>query len=128
MHKEVFPGKEKSGLSLVAFRARQGPWQGFPAKEICLKCRKPWFNSWVGKIPWRRDRLPTPVFLGFPGGSVSKESTCNVGDLSSVPGLGRSPEGRHGNPLQCSCLENLHGQKGLAGYSPWGCKESDMTE
>ena len=35
---------------------------------ICLQCRRPRFNSWVGKIPWKRDRLPTPVFLGFPGG------------------------------------------------------------
>ena len=62
--------------------------------------------TWVWKIPWRRDRLPTPVFLGFPGGSDGKESTCNVGDLGSILGLGRSPGGRHGNPLQYSCLEN----------------------
>ena len=40
------------------------------------------FDSWVGKIPWRRNRLLTPVFLGFPGGSDGKESTCDVGDLS----------------------------------------------
>ena len=38
-------------------------------KRICLQCRRPQFDSWVGKFPWRRDRLPTPVFLGFPGGS-----------------------------------------------------------
>ena len=56
--------------------------------------------------PWRRDRLPTPVFLDLPGGSDSKESTCNVGDLGLIPGLGRFPGGGHGNPLQCSCLEN----------------------
>ena len=97
-------------------------------KRICLQCRKPQFNSWVRKIPWRRDKLPTPVFLGFPDGSVSKESTCNVGDLDSIPGLGRSPGGGYGNPLQYSCLENPHGQRSLAGYSPWGRKESDMTE
>ena len=52
------------------------------------------------------DRLLTPVFLGFPGGSVSKESTCNAGDVSLIPGLGRSPGGGHGNPLHYSCLEN----------------------
>ena len=80
------------------------------------------------KIPWRRDRLPTPVFLGFPGGSNGKESACNVGDLSSVPGLGRSPGGEHGNPIQNSCLENPHGQRSLVGYSPWGRKELDTTE
>ena len=43
--------------------------------------KRPWFNSWVRKIPWRRDRLPTPVFSGFPGGSDGKESSCNVVDL-----------------------------------------------
>ena len=47
---------------------------------------------------WRRDRLPTPVFLGFPCGSAGKESTCNVGDLGSILGLGRSPGGGYGNP------------------------------
>jgi len=51
-----------------------------------------------------------------------------VGDLGLIAGLGRSPEGGHGNPLQYSCLENLHRQRSLVDYSPWGCKESDMTE
>ena len=45
------------------------------------------------------EKGPTPVFMGFPGGSDDKESTCNVGDLGSIPELGRSPRGRHGNPL-----------------------------
>ena len=62
---------------------------------------------------------------GFPGGSDSKESTCNVGNLISIPGLGRSPGGGHGNPLQYSCLENPHGQRSLVGDSSWGCKELD---
>ena len=57
---------------------------------------------------------------GFPGGSDGKESASNVGDLGLILGLGRSP--------QYSCLENPHGQKSVAGYSPWGHKESDMTE
>ena len=51
-----------------------------------------------------------------------------MGDMGSSPGLGRSPGGWHGNPLQYSCLENPCGQGSLAGYSPWDCKESDMTE
>ena len=75
-------------------------------KIIHLQCRKPWLNSWVRKITWRRDRLPTPIFLGFPGGSDGKESSCNMGDLGSIPGSGRSPGGGNGNPLQYSCLEN----------------------
>ena len=53
-----------------------------------------------------KDRLPTPVFLGFPCGSARKESTCNVGDLGLIPGLGRSPGAGKGYPLQYSGLEN----------------------
>ena len=57
--------------------------------------QKTLFDSWVGKICWRRDRLPTPVYLGFPCGSAGKESACNVGDLGLIPGLGRfSGEGK----------------------------------
>ena len=60
----------------------------------------------VGKIPWRRDRLPTPVFLGSPCGSAGKESACDVGDLDLIPGLGRAPGEGKGYPLQYSGLEN----------------------
>ena len=81
-----------------------------------------------GEDPLETDRLPTPVFLGFPGGSVSKESLCSAGDLGSIPGLGRSPGGEHGKPLENSCLENPHGQRSLVGCNPWGHKESDTTE
>ena len=58
------------------------------------------------KVPWRKDRLPTPVFLGFPCGSAGKESSCNVGDLGSIPGLERSPGEGKGDSLQYSGLEN----------------------
>ena len=50
-------------------------------------------DSWVRKIPWIKDKLLTPVFLGFSGGSDNIESTCNMGDLDLVPGLGISPGG-----------------------------------
>ena len=96
--------------------------------RIHLQCRRPWFNFWVRKNHWRRDRLPTPVFLGFPSGSDGKESTWNAGDLGLIPGFGRCPGGGHGNPLQDSCLENPHGQRSLADYHPQGYKESDTTE
>ena len=46
-------------------------------------------------------------YTGFPGGSDYKESACDAGDLGLIPGLGRSPGGGHGNPLQYSCLENI---------------------
>ena len=62
---------------------------------------------------------------------VIKKSPANAGDVrvaGSVPGLGRSPGGGHGNPLCYSCQENPHGQRSLEGYRPWGHKESDMTE
>ena len=82
------------------------------------------FDCRVGKIRWRRDRLPTPIFLGFPGGSAGKESAYNVGDLGNlglIPGLGRSPGEGKGYPLQYSGLETSMD-------SPWGRQESDTTE
>ena len=70
----------------------------------------------------------THTHKSFPGGSWVKESTCNAGDLCSIPGLGRCPGGGHANSLQYSCLENPHEQRSLACCRPWGHKESDMTE
>ena len=78
--------------------------------------------------PLKKGLATHPVFLGFPDDPDDKESTCNVGDLGSIPGLGRFPVLGHSNPLQCSCLEDPSGQRSLAGYSPWGCKELDMTK
>ena len=62
---------------------------------------------------------------------VVKNPSVNTGDIrdsGSIPGLGRSPGGGHGNPLQYSCLKNPHGYRSLVGYSPQGCKELDTTE
>ena len=75
------------------------------------------FLGW--KIYWRRDRLPTPVFLVF-----HCVSACNTGDLGSIPRLGRSPgEGRKRLPTPGFWPGEFHGL-----YSPWGRKESDTTE
>ena len=63
-------------------------------------------DSWVGKICWRRDRLPSPVFFSFPCGSAGKECACNEGDLGLIPELGKSPGEGKGYPLQYSGLEN----------------------
>ena len=90
---------------------------------ICLQSRRRWFDSWVGNITWRRDRLPVPGFMAFPGGSDGKESVCSVGNLGLIPGLGRSPGGGHGNPLQYSCLENPMDRKAWQSYGP-GFKKS----
>ena len=53
--------------------------------------------------------------LELPCGSDGKESACNAGDLGSILGFGRSPGGGHGNPLQYSHVENIHGQRSLEG-------------
>ena len=52
----------------------------------------------------------------------------DTGDTGSISGLGRSPGGGNNNPLQYSCLKKSYGQRSLEGYSPKGCRESDMTE
>ena len=64
-------------------------------------------------------------FMCILGGSDSKESTCNAGDPGLIPGSGRFPGGENGSPLQYSCMGNSM-KRGV--YSPWGRKESDMTE
>ena len=85
---------------------------GFPdssiGKESTGNAGHPGSIPGVRKIHWRRDRLPTPVFLGYPCGSADKESTYNEGHLGSIPGLGRSPGEAKGYPMQYSGLENYH--------------------
>ena len=71
------------------------------------------------------------IVTGFPKDSAVKNPLANAGDAgdsSLIPALGRSPGEENGNPLQYSCLKKFHGQRRLVGYSPWGHKESDMTE
>ena len=110
---------------------------GFPGVSdgrVCLQCGRPGFDPWVGKIPWRREWLSTPVF--WPENSmdrgawqatvhswtglsdfhfhwlvalVVKNQPASAGDrreLSSIPGSGRSPLEGHRNAVQYSCLEN----------------------
>ena len=92
---------------------KKGP-EGFPdnsvGKESACNVGDPGFDSWVGKIHWRRDRLPTPVFLGSPCGLAGKKSTCNVG---LIPGLGRSPGEGKGYPTPVFWPGEFHGL-----YSP----------
>ena len=78
------------------------------------------WKGWVFSHSW--------ILSSFRGSSDGKESACSAGRPGFDPRVGRIPERGHGNPLQYSCLENPHGQRCLASYSPWGRKESDTTE
>ena len=81
-------------------------------------------NPGLGRSAGERDRLPSPVFLGFSCGSAGKESACNAGDLGLIPGLGISPgEGRGYLPTSVFWPGEFHGL-----YSSWDHKELDTTE
>ena len=117
---------------------RQENWSGLlfpPPEDLPNPGTKPSSPELAGEFfttatreAWILDLCQGKLPLSFQGDSDGKESACNVGDLGSIPGLGRSPGGGNGNPLQYSCLENSHGQRSLAGYSPWGCKELGKTD
>ena len=79
---------------------------------MCISLKKIVVTNMIGKYLI----LCTQLKWGFPGSSTDEESSCNEGDPGSIPGLGRSPGGGHGNPLQYSCLEHPHRQRNLAGY------------
>ena len=86
-------------------------------------------------VPFRALVSMISRYLHLTGASqvalVVKNPPANLGDIteaSSFPGLGRSAGGTHGNPFQYFCLENPMDRGALAGYGPWGLKESDMTE
>ena len=74
-------------------------------------------------MPWRRNRLPSPVLLGFPCDSAGKESTCNAGDLGWIPGLERFPWRRERLPTPVFWPGEFRGLCRL-----WGRRELDMTE
>ena len=126
----ISPSNEYSGL--ISFTI---DWFDLPAVQYLIK--KDAATNWnvaTPEMPSNRinkgELIYQPITLkkGFPGGSDSKESTCNVGDLGSIPGLRRSPGGGYGNPLQHSYLENPMDRGAWWDCSSWGHKESDMTE
>ena len=120
------PGIESGSLALQA-ESLPNKLQGKPNKMTSqlqlgfqrLNTLTFLFFGFFGRSSW---------LVGFHGSSAGKESACNAGDASSIPGSGRSPGGGHGNPVQYSCLETPHGPRSLVGYSPWGRKELDTTE
>ena len=102
----IFQARVLQWLTISFSRGSSWPRDGTQVSHIAGKC----FTIWV--IREAQD---------------GKESSCNTRDQDSIPGLGRSPGGGHGNPLQYSCPEKPHGQRNLVGYSPWGLKELDTT-
>ena len=124
---------------LIDWKINIGQWFFFSPKYTYIfywsivalqrfRCTARWFSYTHTQILLLKLFSVIGYYLGFPGGSDGKESACNVGDLGSIPGLGRSPGGGHGNPLQYSCLENPVGQRSQVGYSLWGYKKLDTTE
>ena len=107
---------------------RQEYWSGLPylspedLHDLEIEFRSPALQS--DSLPTERPGKPFHLSKGV----VVKNLPTNVEDLGSIPGLERSPGRRHGNSLQYFSLENPHGQRSLAGYSPWGRKESGTTE
>ena len=112
VHEELSLSYVSGGASLVAQLVKNSP-----------AIQETKFNPWVRKISWRRDRLPTTVFLGFPGGSAGKESACNVGRPGFNPWVGKIPRRREQLPTPVFWPGEFHGL-----YSPWRRKELDTTE
>ena len=100
------------------------------ARAACSGARTRSCGLFITRLLHPEGKLSAPIHQIWASlmAQGNKESTSSTGELGSIPGLGSSPGGRHGNPLQDSCLENPHGQRSLVGYSPWGRKESNATE
>ena len=136
-------GRREDGKRIASIEDRQGTGKEVGAEQAAKRevglVGPPQEIRLSGRVgPRKREAVrnwlllgPSREIRGLPSGSDSKESACNAedtGDVGLIPELGRSPGGGCGNPLQYSCLENPHGQRSLAGYSPWGHKELDTTQ
>ena len=132
------PGNVRDSGSVPGLGGSPGGGHGNPLQYSCLENtmdRGAWWaivhgvaKSWTwlkqfsthARTVYMLSLLTFP--LGFPHSSVDNESAGSTRDLGSIPGLGGSSGEANDNPLQCSCLENSHGQRHLADYTPWGRK------
>ena len=104
--REVQEGDIQVYIQLIHFVVQQKLYSN---KNTLILFLKPFFK--------------TPAHIIFYHSLYYRESACSVEYLGLIPGLGRSPRGGYGNPLQDSCLENPHGERSLATYSPQGREE-----
>ena len=125
-------------LREVPARALPGRRQGFHAVSATVPCwgvracsaclSKPFLASHDTVALSFCIRYPANITMELPSWLRGKESACQCRTCGFSPWVGMIPGGGNGNPLQYSCLENHYGQRSLVGYSPWSCKELDMTE
>ena len=105
------------------------PTKGSSAgKESACTEGDPWFDSWVRKIPWRRDRLPLQYSWASLVGQLVKNPPAVQETWAGSLGSGRPPGGRAWQPLPEFLPGKSHGQRGLVSNSRWGVRESDTTE
>ena len=109
--RSLYSAEDSQGCSpltcvLVNYASMWGNSAGSAGKESACNAEDPGLITGSGTFLWRRDRLRTAGFMGFPGGSEGKESAYGAGYLGSIRELRRSPGKGNGYPLQCSCLEN----------------------
>ena len=122
------PGKSQSQLS--GLQSDKGVshvdifWKSIPGRGNC-KCKGPGVGAWLA-CSWNSREFSAAE--GFPSGSGDKESACNVGDLGSIPWVGKIPWRQEWLPTPVFLPGESHEQGSLAGYSSWGCTELDMTE
>ena len=117
-----FPGMTFSPRNMKVFK-------GFDNGNTSDSPKKPKsFIFWnLISWPWHPENGTRPLYFAFPGGTVVKNLPANIGDMSLIPGSGRSGGG-NGNPLQCSCLENPMDRRSQWVTVHGVSKESDMTE
>jgi len=122
LEKMIFKKREKTqGRKINIIKVHNFIYSRYlDSKDNSMGEKKPNFNKFAN--------LGKCITFGLPGGSVGEKSACSVGDMGSITGLGRSPGGKARQGFQYPFLENPRGQRSLGGCSPWGHKDSDMTE
>ena len=127
-------GRENATAATSGLESRRIRFLGEEESHCQKKGEKRYFSTKTKNSNYRQLSSITNIYFeinyytDFPGGSDGKESAYNAGDPGSIPGLGQSPGGGNGKPLQYSCLQNPMDRGAWGGHNPWGHKESEMIE